>query len=165
MDGTNDVATVNSYVIIHRMRVLVNGGTAVNVGTITATAQTDATVTAQINPSKGQTAMAILGIPSIQNFYMTQFGISINKGSGGAGAREADCLLLCCENPVEVNTTFTTKFLTGKATTGTSNGAPMSFFPFKKFPGPCILKLQCTSDANNTDITGSFDGILLDKAP
>ncbi len=64
LNGVGAIATQNSYVIIHRMFVLTKGATNVNIGFITATAAVDGTVTAQINPSQGQTQKAILGIPA-----------------------------------------------------------------------------------------------------
>ena len=49
LNGTTNVPTVNSYVIIHRMRATASATTTavgINVGTITATADTDTTITA-----------------------------------------------------------------------------------------------------------------------
>ena len=82
MDGTTNVPTLNSYVIIHRMKVLTKGATNVNVGVITATADTDGTVTARIDVGRGQSQMAIYGVPSIQTAYVFRFYSNVLKASG-----------------------------------------------------------------------------------
>ena len=73
LNGTSNVATSNSYVIIHRMRVLTKGATSVNVGVLTATAQSNNTITAQINAGQGQTQMAILAYPLRRRFIWKGF--------------------------------------------------------------------------------------------
>src|SRR5574343_869836 len=97
LDGTTPVNTANTYVIIHRMKVLTSGATSINVGTISATAATDTTITAVILPGDGQTEMAIYGVPSIQSFYMTRWSCAIAKSSGVAS--HATFELRVNENP------------------------------------------------------------------
>jgi len=100
LNGTGAVNTVNSYVIIHRMKVTASGATSINVGTITATAATDATITAVILPGEGQTEMAIYGVPSVQSFYMTSWTCGVSRAS--PTAVDAAFVLLVNEHP-EVN--------------------------------------------------------------
>jgi hypothetical protein len=59
LNGTANVATVNSYVIINGMRGLTFGSGETNAGIITATAVTDATITAAIQVGRGSSAMCI----------------------------------------------------------------------------------------------------------
>lgn len=121
MNGQTPVNTVNSYVIIHRMRVLTSGGTSRNVGTITATAATDGTITAVIRPGIGSTEMAIYGIPSTQTLVLTQLSASIQKSSGAA----SHALVRLFTNPEpDVQTTqFTEVDLRALQSTGTSSMA------------------------------------------
>jgi hypothetical protein len=156
MNGTTDVATTNSYVIIHRMKVLTKGATSSNVGVITATAVTDGTITAQINAGNGQTLMAIYGIPSGYTFYMTELYASILK-TGATGL--ADCSLLFNPEPDAELTNFLVKHTFGAVSTGSSN-VPKQFKPYNPFVGPGILKVQANGSAANLDVSAGFDGIL-----
>lgn len=160
LDGTTNVPTVNSYVIIHRMEVLTKGATDVNVGVITATAQTDGTVTAQINTSEGQTQMAIYGLPSTQKAYMTDFYASFNKSGGAAGALDVT-LLINLEPDAEL-TNFVVKNTQSVMTTGTSH-LRHSFRPYFEIPGPAIIKIKGAVSANDIDVSAGFDLIIVDN--
>jgi len=156
------IAMANAAVMINRMEVLVQAtSTSANVGTITATAAIDGTVTAQINPGEGQTQMAIYGIPSIQVAYMVQFYVSILRSASSAAAIDGGILF----NPIpNVNPlVFIVKHTTGKISTGTSDGNPHGFEPYNKFAGPGILKIQAAGSANNLDVSAGFDLILVDN--
>ena len=158
MNGTTDVATVNYYVVIHRMKVLTWGSAGPNVGTITATAQTDASVTAQIDPGEGQTQMAIFSINAKQDFYMTKFYSSVNKSVASVAA---DIKLLVNENCDNELTGFLTKHTNGLNTAGTSQFSH-SFDPYYKVTGPAIIKIQTETNANNSTIDAGFDGYIVD---
>ena len=161
MGGTvSTVTTENQYVIIHRMKVLTKGASGPNVGTITATAETDNTVTAQIQEEQGQTQMAIYGIPSNQSAYMTQLYDSVNKSGGATGA--IDGSLLYNPEPDAELLGFVIKHTIGKITSGTSDGKGHQFNPYKKFEGPGILKMQANGSANNLDVSAGFDLVLVD---
>jgi len=166
MDGTatgvNSVDTVNSYVIIHRMRVLTKGPDDVNVGTITAIADTDATITAQINPSEGQTQMAIYGIPSTQTAYMTMFYGSAHDGGVGVSAYRADLLLKVNPEPNAELTNFLIKNSNGVQSDGTGY-IQHEFAPYFKIPGPAIIKIQMIGTADDGDASAGFDLILVDN--
>ncbi len=119
MDGTNNVATDSSYVIIHRMKVLTKGGSPANVGVITATATAPSatTVTARINIGQGQTHMAIYGIPSTHTLYLTDMYASTNKAVGAAGL--VDISLWANPGPYSELTGFISKHTFGLMTVGT----------------------------------------------
>lgn len=158
MNGAGGVNTANSYVIIHRMRVVQWGSSATN-GLIQATAAIDATITAEINADEGQTQMAIYGVPSTQVAYMTNFVCSINKA---VSAVRADVAVMM--NPVPDSNTLVwqVKHTEGLDSTGTS-AMTVPFFPPKGFAGPCIIKLRGTGSAADIDVSGSFDLVLVDN--
>ena len=160
LNGTNNVATANSYVIIHRMEILTKGATNVNVGLVTATAQTDGTITAQIRASQGQTQMAVYGIPSTQTLYLGRFYANVNKAGGAAGLID----VALCWNPEpdsELNN-FLIKHTFGLQTVGTS-AFSIPYYTPKKFVGSGILKIQVTSGTANMDVSAGFDGVLINN--
>jgi hypothetical protein len=160
LNGTTNVPTVNSYVIIHRMKVLTKGATNVNVGTITATADTDGTVTAQINIGEGQTQMAIYGIPSTQTAYLPCFYASLNKSS--AAAATLNVSLLVNPEPDSELINFLVKNTRGLQSTGKSD-SQWFFMPYYKIEGPAIIKIQAIASANDIECSAGFDLILVDN--
>lgn len=160
MNGTDSVATANTYVIIYRMEVLTKGATSSNVGIIKATAQTDNTITAQILANSGQTEMAILGVPSTQKAYVCIFYGELDKAAGSAATADV-CLLVNPEPDAEL-TNFLVKHRFGLQTVGVS----AYFHPFnppKQIIGPAIIKATVVSGTNNVDISAGFDLILVDN--
>lgn len=161
LDGTTSVNTVNSYVIIHRMKVLTKGGGAgPNVGVITATAATDGTVTAQINDIEGQTQMAIYGIPSTQTAYLTQWYGIINKASGAAAHINFDVKVNPEPDAELIN--FLIKQTRGVTSDGDS-GETWAWKPYMKVEGPAIIKIQGTASAADIEGSAGFDLILIDN--
>jgi hypothetical protein len=164
MDGTDGTDTISSYVIIHRMKVLTTGSTglAANVGIISAVAAVDGTTTAQIAAIKGQTQMAIMGVPSTQRFFMYGLHGSIAKDSPGVTPKAGAIVFSTID---VVNNPFTYAFLHTWTLQGdglTSSSIP--FLPPKdEFNGPCIIKVAMVADTNNSLADASFDGILIDN--
>jgi hypothetical protein len=168
MDGTatggNSVDTVNSYVIIHRMKVLTTGSTGPfsNVGTISAIANSDGTTTAQIAPIKGQTQMAIYGVPSTQKFYMYNFACSIAHSSPGPTIDAAGVIIFQSTDIENNPTVFTFKHTAAVQDNGSTSLD--SLFPIpKEFEGPCIIKIAMVALAENSFCDASFDGVLVDN--
>lgn len=158
MNGLTDVPTVNAYVIIHRLEVLTKGATNINVGTITATAQTDLTITAQIAIGAGQSRMCIYGVPSTQRLFMTLF-----EGSVDATGPTADIVLV-----VNVNPTPDVELLNFLQRHRTAiNGAASSnvehpFNPYLEIPGPAIIKLSAFASIASSVNVG-FDAYLVNN--
>jgi hypothetical protein len=160
MNTGSPPVTSNSYVIIHRMQVLTKGATNVNVGTITATATGDATVTAKIRPGQGQTQMAIYGVPSSQIAYIGTFYADVNKAGGAAGL--IDVNLRVNPEPQDELLNFLVKHTFGLQTVGTS-ALPVNYYTPKIVAGPAIIKVQALSGTDNMDISAGFDLILVNN--
>ena len=158
LNGTTNVPTVNSYVIIHRMQVLTWGSAGPNAGTLTATAQTDATVTAQINIGAGQTEMAIYGVPSTQKAYMTQYYAGV-RASGPSGNIFGELLVNSYADTELTN--FLVKHSFSRVTTAPTT--PHEFHSPAEFAGPCIIKIQATGSTVNLEVDAGFDLILVDN--
>ncbi len=160
LNGTGSVNTTNSYVIIHRLRVLTKGATSSNVGIIKATAASDGTITAQINAGEGQTQMAIYGIPSTQKAYMTNFYATLNRATPAAAL--ANMTLLFNPEPDSEELTYVTRNTHGLEATGSSHFDHFFGVPVE-FPGPGIIKLQASASADNADVSGGFDLVLVNN--
>ncbi len=165
LNGTTPVNTVNSYVIIHRMKNLTWGTTGYNVGAITATAAVDGTITAAIHghSNANQTQMCIYGVPSTQKLRLTSLMASIVKGNGIT--QRADGELLVMVDPavnVANNTAWINKENFSLIEAGYRWEHAYGSTP-KKIDGPAILKIQVTSNAANVQTIGSFDAFLIDN--
>jgi len=158
MDGTTAKNTVNSYVIIHRMKALTWNTLGPNVGLITATAASDATITAAIvaGSMQGQTEMAIYGVPSTEVFYMYQVYAAINKSGGAAASADMSVFY----NPIpDVLTTQYINKQTFSAVKDGSSDVSHPFNPPKIFTGPGIIKINGLGSAADLDLSAGFDGV------
>lgn len=158
LDGTTTVATVNSYVIIHRMEGLTFGSGGTNAGVITATAVTDATITAAIVAGRGQTEMCIYGVPSTHSLALVSIMETVLRSAGSSVKLDAD--LQIKERADQADSGFITKEVfqfNDVAALHRIYGA------YKLCTGPCIVKLQVTSDKASASVTGAFDGYLVQK--
>lgn len=159
LNGTSNVATVNSYVVVHRMQVMTVGSGGTNAGNITATAQTDSTVTAQISAGKGQILMAIYGVPADHQLQLVQWYMGMNRAA--AAAASADLELYVKASADQPDSAFVVKHHLGLASSGSSHVAH-EFKPLFKISGPAIIKAQVENvSANDTDISAGFDGVLV----
>jgi hypothetical protein len=155
LSGTANVATAGTYSMVHRMIIRSAGTIAANEGTVTATAQTDATVTAQIEPTQNQTLMAIYQIPSDKSGYITSWYGSMQRSvtTGAANMR------LLVKPPNEV---FQVKRIFGLV--GTGNGSFKHGFDFAlPVSASSIIKVDCDVSASNTDAAGGFSVLLEDN--
>lgn len=162
MNGVASVNTVESYVIIHRMEAITWGTGGLNAGNISATAAVDATVTAAIRVGFNQSQMMIYGIPDTQSLQIKRFISEIVKGTGVS--RRADCEVLMMSDPatnVADNTAWTNKenFLLTEGQNAWTHEYPVP----KSCDGPCIVKIQATSNSNNTRVIAGMDAYVVDN--
>lgn len=163
LDGTTGVAMGNAAVMINRMEVLTWGSGGLNVGVITATAATDATITAAVLAGSNQTQMCIYGLPSTQKLRVKKFYASIVKGTGIT--QRADGEVLFMRDPAtnaSGNNAWTNKenflLVEGQAPWKHEyNSVP------KKFDGACIIKIQVTANANDIKCIAAFDAFLMNN--
>jgi hypothetical protein len=165
-DDTNPVYTVESYVIIHRMKVLTTGSTGpfAQAGLIEATAAApDNTVTAQIAFPKGQTQMAIYGVPSSQIFYMNHFKASIAHTSLAPTVADSSGVVILQSTDIVNNKTAYMFKHTAAVQDNGSTSISVPFDPPKIFEGPCIIKMAMVASKEDAFCDASFDGILVDN--
>jgi hypothetical protein len=154
MDGQQNVATENAYLRVFRMVVRTAGAGGANAGTITATAQTDATVSAQITIGFNQTLMALYTVPANRDALMLMWYIDMNKANATNNA--VDCNLVI--RPI--NEVFQIKSHLGLISGGSSHIAHSFAIPFK-IEEKSDIKLQATASAASIDVSAGFDIILV----
>lgn len=157
LNGVSNVATANSYVIIHRIKCLTFGSGETNAGILTATAQTDGTVTAAVQAGKGQTLMAIYGVPSTQTVHLKKGWAKVLRSGPSANVSG---LLLVKERADQSDCGFVVK-----EQFSFTNDDPWNpeWDPPKSFSGPCVVKIQVESDTNNTVVPAGFDAYVVDN--
>lgn len=151
--GTTAVTLTNQYQMIHRMIVHSAGSGGANAGTITANANTDANITAQITITNNQTLMAIYKIPSDSDGCVTNVYGSILRSGGPTTAVD---IILYAKPDGEV---WQIKHVSGLTTGATSQvnhkyGIPKCFEPLT------LLKVSAGSTADNIDGAAGFDLVL-----
>lgn len=161
LNGQGNVNTTRTYWRIYRMHI--DGAvsrTDNNIGIISATAAVDGTVTAQINAGNGQTLMAIYTIPNGKTGCMTHFSSTIFKGAVGA-LSNSTLRQTKFAGPDGAGSIIEHYF--GMATDGNSH-VHHPYGPYKRFEEKTDVWLRGdTVTANDTEITGAFDIILVDN--
>lgn len=155
MNGTTPVTTVNSYDIIHELKVIAAGTLGANVGTITATAQTDATLQIQINPLNNRSLQAIYKVPNDKTAYMSNMNVSFRrKASSGSGSA-----LLLAKPSGEV---WSAQEAFPLQIAGQS-GNDVAYDPYIEFASDTLIKIQVDVSANNTEAFGGFQLYLVNN--
>ena len=161
MNGTTNVATTGTFWRIYRMSSLTSGSSNVNVGNITATAQTDSTVTAHIEAGNSQTLMAIYTVPAGKTAYMTRAYGTLDRTQAGNALVQ-----MTIRNRIGLDTgdnTLLTKHIISFATDGTSAHSWI-YIPYKAFQEKTDIFWRIDSvSANNLQVHGGFDLIIVDN--
>lgn len=156
LNGISSVSTVNSYLHIHLAQVQTVGSTGSNVGTITFTAVTDATVTITIEPTYNQSTSSVYMVPVGYKGYIMKTRARMGNSTA---ASLADVALLV--KPFGGG--YQLKTILGMNSTGSSfvendyaNSTPF-IIQAKSF-----IKMRCLSVSNNnTTISAEYDLILV----
>lgn len=161
LNGLTNVPTVNAYVIINFMSVPRNGfgSIGLNLGEIKATADTDGTVTAQINATAADTKAAIYGIPSTKSAFIT--GILGSVISSTAGDR-VDIIVLQNLDPDNNKDSFRERGQFGIAIDGTTT-TTLDLGPYAGFSGPAIIKIASNTTGTSNTVSGSFGLYCVEK--
>lgn len=151
LNGTTPVPTLNQYFIIHNISVMTAGTGNTNAGTITSTSTGGGTPTMpSITIGKAETQFCFYQVPAGFTAYLENYQGGINGG--------ALCDLELFAKPFggvyNLKGTMLLN-LTGNSYSQRDYKTPI---PFTE---KTIIKLSATASANNTDVVGSFDLILV----
>jgi hypothetical protein len=150
MNGTSNVATTHSFVFINKIVVLTKGATNVNVGAITATADSDSTVSAVILAGEGETHMGIMAISSLEDAYLSSYHGGISKGQ--ASASTISYTLKYNPEPADELLNFVNRLTRDVQSTG-KTFETWPFDPPLRIAGPAIIKVS--GIASQADLEGS----------
>jgi hypothetical protein len=156
MNGTSNVATVNSYSDIYRMYILTAGSGETNAGAITATAVTDATVTCTI-PTGGLNTCrkCIRLIPPGYTGYIYDFQAGMSQATASSFA---DVYLMTKESGGV--------WLSRRYHSLNNSGSSVEFDEFKvplKLTEGTWVKVRCTSVTNNNTLVQAAINLILVK--
>jgi len=169
LNGLTAVQTASSYTRIHRMRVVHAASyTTPNLGTITATAQVDGTVTAEIVNSTlhpngmGQTAMAIYTVPAGHTAFLLDKYWTSNRLTTTAGAMSD--VSLRARSSADVSTSpYQEKYHAALSLTGNSS-IERAYQAWEKYGEKTDLIMYADRVTDNSSaISAGFDLILVDN--
>lgn len=159
LNGTANVPTASTYIRIFRMQCVTWGSGKENAGILTATAQTDGTVTAAVQIGNNQTLMAIYTVPAGKKLNMTQyyFGFLGSTPSTTTG----NIRLFVSTDASVANAGFQLKHILPAK--GGNPDYTHEFKPYFPIGEKKDIKIQM-NDCNSASavLSAGFDGILVD---
>lgn len=153
LNGNTNVPTANSYGIIYQIEGLTAGSLLTNEGTITATAQTDATVTITIPPSYGQADLGVFQVPTGYTGYLLTWEVGFYQATPSVV-----CQFLMYHK--KSGGIWHLQTLDGLASNGTSNHVQGFDGGFKMEQGSLIKTSAIGSNANN-DCFAKYNILLI----
>lgn len=156
LNGTSNVATVNSYLHIHLIQVSVSGSGNVNAGKITATAQVDGTVTCSVEIGLGQSESSIFLMPAAHKGYIMRLRARMNNSTASSSATVS-----LFTYPFGAAWQLKTKLGVNNSGSSFVENDYTDSTPFI-IPEKTWIKLRAGSASNNnTAIDGEYDLILV----
>lgn len=152
LNGTTNVATTTLFHRINRMRVAQPGSAQKLIGNLTATAQTDGTVTSAIIDGDNQTLQAIYTLAINQTGYIIEWGGSLSKKTGGVAN-----MRLRVGNFGLITYVFDTHTITTTGSSSFSNDMGPT-----QIPGLADVFIESDVDTNNMGLSGNFILLLVD---
>lgn len=160
LNGTTNVPTTKLYTFIYRIVALASGSNKTNVGIITAIAQVDGTLTAQIEIGKGKTQAVIYLVPRLKSLYLTHFFVTVDKSIGGTASVELEVVEI---TNVDSATPSTISRHDEKLNSSNNPAVFHTFTPYKRFNEKSLVFIRITSDTNNVEVSGGFDAYIKDN--
>ena len=160
LNGTTNVPTVRAYYRMTRMFLHSAGVTGDAEGTITLTAVTDATVTAQINPGAGTSRNAFYRVPLGKTAYLVSWYGSVFRTGV---ASDAMALLAFKSRLFPSASSVPIDQLDMTISVG-SMDTPHSFKPYIPIPQGVDIWIECVDVSdNNSQIGAGFELHLVDN--
>lgn len=149
LNGATVAPTLKSYLRINDFEVIDAGSGGVNAGTITATAVTDATISAQIAIGKNKARQAIFSVPADRDLMLTSITIGVGKTT--VTTIEGDLLVR------PFGEVFKSEYTIPASTLG-SNQTIKKFKPNLFIAAKSDIKLQTTVLVDASSVFGGFEG-------
>ena len=158
MNGTNNVESSNSYYGINRMVVYNTGTNDSNVGTITATATSNATVQAHMPAGEGTTQQCLFTIQKEHTAMMAFVVLNALKLSGGGGSPRVTFKLWAYSHVTGSKYEVARTLLD----TDIENTIPLPMPIPLVFTGRQTIWWEATTDTNNTEVGIRFSLVEYD---
>ena len=158
MNGTTDVTSSNSYLRVNNMVGLTVGSTNTNVGSVTATASSAATIQDEMDATEGVSQSSHYTVPLGKTFYLYQVEFNGAKTSGG------NQLILELRGRARVGGAGNCFIQLFDKRVDTSIADELDvFLPLPTaMPARTDVRLTCVTDQNNTETRSRIYGILVD---